>query len=148
MIHSPTVAAARQFLAVVWAGGRPTDAALTAVLDQLLAAYHHTPDAMPSDSDLEAPREGGSEFFKLVGSRFPDFGFYPVADPMEEPGGLTMTGDAVDDIGDITLDMREVVWLADHVGVDDAHWAFRLLFFHWGTHARDLVRYLHGRQFG
>jgi hypothetical protein len=40
-----------------------------------------------------------------------------------------MTGDAIDDLMDITLDMREVVWLADHVGVDDAHWSFRLRFF-------------------
>lgn len=56
-----------------------------------------------------------------------------------------MVGDAIDDLADLTLDMREVVWLADHVGVDDAHWSYRLHFFHWGRHARELSLYLHAR---
>jgi hypothetical protein len=59
-----------------------------------------------------------------------------------------MMGDAIDDLADLTLDMREVVWLAEHVGLDDAHWSFRLHYFHWGRHARELALYLHSRQFG
>ncbi|HET6941361.1 MAG TPA: hypothetical protein VFH89_04275 [Sphingomicrobium sp.] len=59
-----------------------------------------------------------------------------------------MVGDAVDDLTDITQDMRAVVWFADNVGRDDAHWAFRLFFFHWGRHARELSLYLHARRFG
>jgi hypothetical protein len=67
---------------------------------------------------------------------------------MDAPDAPSSIGDALDDLGDIILDMREVVWLADNIGLEDAHWSFRLQFFHWGTHARDLLRYLHGRQFG
>ena len=54
-------------------------------------------------------------------------------------------GDAINDLADLTLDMREVCWLAEHAGVDDAHWSFRLHFFHWGLHARELSFYLHAR---
>jgi len=132
----------------MWDEPIPTDAALTAALDRLVAAYHATPDVGPSDCDIDAPRNGGPTLYQEVGARFPDYGYYPLADPMDEPPAASGTGDAIDDLGDITLDMREVVWLADHVGADDAHWSFRLHFFHWGTHARDLLRYLHGRQFG
>lgn len=150
MDKSPAVEAARHFLSVVWDGDAPSDAALLAALDRLVAAYHKTPDVGPSDTELEAPRSRGPSFEKEVGGRFPDYGFYPVSDPAASPGDekAAMTGDAIDDLVDLTLDMREVVWLAEHVGADDAHWSFRLLFFHWGRHARELALYLHGRQFG
>ena len=145
---SPAIDAARQFLAIVWDGPVPTDAALTVALDRLVAAYHVTGEAEPSDGDLDAPRDGGPALFQRVGARFSDYGLYPLADPTDGPDAEMGWGDAIDDLGDLTLDMSEVVWLADNTGADDAHWAFRLHFFHWGTHARDLLRYLHGRQFG
>jgi hypothetical protein len=73
----------------------------------------------------------GRPLCEEIAKRFPDYGYYPVSDPTGAPGDkeAVMTGDAIDDLMDITLDMREVVWLADHVGVDDAHWSFRLRFF-------------------
>jgi hypothetical protein len=145
MEHSPAIEAARHFLAVVWEGEPPTDEALLAALDRLLAAYHDTPDASPSDKDVEAPREDGTSLAKKVGARFPDFGFYPVADSTKPLEGAAMMGDAIDDLADLTLEMREVMWLAEHQGVEDAHWHFRLLFFDWGRHARELSLYLHAR---
>ncbi|MFL6721992.1 MAG: hypothetical protein ACJ8FT_09365 [Sphingomonas sp.] len=150
MDKSPTIKAARHFLAVVWDGNAPNDAAVLAALDRLVAAYHDTPDVRPSESELEAPRSGGPPLYEVIAKRFPDYGYYPVSDPAGSPGdeAAAMTGDAIDDLMDLTLDMREVVWLADHVGADDAHWSFRLLFFHWGRHARELSLYLHARQFG
>lgn len=144
---SPAIAAAREFLAVVWDGPPPSDAALAAALDRLVVTYHATPDAAPSDSDLEAPRQDGATLHKELSARFPDYGFYPIADPAGLPGAEPpMVGDAIDDLADLTLDMREAVWLADHVSLDEAHWSFRLLFFHWGRHARELSLYLHARQ--
>ena len=146
MQSSPAVEAARHFLSVVCEGDTPTDAELSEALDRLLVTYHTTPDADVSDSDLEAPRQDGASLYKEVSERFPDYGLYPVADPsasVEETMGM---GDAIDDLADITLDMREVVWLADQLTLDDAHWAFRLHFFHWGQHARELLLYLHARQ--
>ena len=148
MSQSPTVGTARNFLSVVWEGERPTDEILLRALDLLLAAYHHTPEAAPTDTDLEPPRSGGPQLYREVAARFPNYGHYPVFDPTASFEEDVMRGDAIDDLADLTLDMREVVWRAEHFGTDDAHWFFRLLYFHWGLHARHLALYLHARQFG
>lgn len=147
MDKSQTVEAARHFLSVVWDRDGSSDEALLAALDRLLAVYHDTPNAGPSETKVEAPRSDGPALYQEVAGRFPDYGLYPVSDPTASPEDAAMMGDAIDDIADLTLDMREVVWLADHVGADDAHWSFRLHYFHWGRHARELSLYLHARQF-
>lgn len=148
MSRSPAIEAARHFLSVVWEGEAPGDEELLAALDRLVAAYHDTSETVPSDMDVEAPRSDGPLLYKAVGDRFPGYGHYSVSDPLEPLEEKSMLGDAIDDIADLTLDMREVVWLADNVQADDAIWSFRLLFFHWGRHARELALYLHARQFG
>ena len=71
-----------------------------------------------------------------------------LTDPTDGPAAKLGWSNPIDDRGDRTLDMSEVVWLADNTGVDDPHGAVRLHFFHCGTDARDLLYYLHGRQFG
>lgn len=139
MESSPAINAARHFLAVLWDGEAPSDEALLAALDRLVAAYHDTPDATPSDTDLEAPRQDGASLYKEVAERFPEYGPYTLHE------GAARMGDAVDDLADLTLDMREVVWLAENLGVEDAHCSFRLCFSHWGRHARKLSLYLHDR---
>jgi hypothetical protein len=148
MEKSPAVEAARQFLSAVWDGEPPTDEALLFALDRLVAAFHHTPEAGPADTDLEAPRAGGPALYSKVAERFPAYGLYPKSDQSASFEDAGMMGDAIDDLSDLTLDMREVVWLADHIGLDDAHWSFRLGYSHWGRHARELGLYLHARQFG
>lgn len=125
----------------------PTDAALAEALDRLVVTYHATPDASPSDDGPDAPEEEGARIREQLAARFPDYGYYPVVDAAGVPGAEPpMVGDAIDDLLDLTLDMRETIWLADHVGIDDAHWLFRLQYFHWGKHARELGLYLHARQ--
>lgn len=146
--HSPAIEAARNFLTVAWEGPAPTDAALSAALDRLLTAYHAAPGAAPSDSDREAPGRDYPSLYKEVAARFPDYGLYPVADPMGQPNEAVMMADAIDDLADLTSDMREVVWFVENLGTDDAYRAFRLHFPHWGRHARELSLYLHARQFG
>jgi hypothetical protein len=148
MDTSPAVEAARRFLSLVREGEAPTDAALLAALDRLILAYHDTPEAVPSDTELEAPRPDGSVLYKDVAERFADYGFYPMSDPIASIDKAAMMGDAIDDLVDITSDLSGILWLADHVGLDDAHWSFRLYYFHWGRHARELALYLHARQFG
>lgn len=145
MEQSPAIEAARHFLRLVWEGDAPSDEALLASLDRLVATYHDTPDVDPSDEDAAAQEQDGASLHELLAERFPAYGFYPIADPAAAPGSAGTVGDAIDDLADLTLDMREVVWLADHVGVDDAHWSYRLHFFHWGRHARELSLYLHAR---
>ena len=87
MSQSPTVGTARNFLSVVWEGERPTDEVLLRALDLLLAAYHHTPEAAPTDTDLEPPRSGGPQLYWEVAARFPNYGHYPVFDPTASFGG-------------------------------------------------------------
>jgi hypothetical protein len=82
-----------------------------------------------------------------MAARFPDFGFYSVADPGDLPGEV-LVGDAIDDLCDIARDLREVRWLADHGHEADAIFAFRFGYqSHWGQHLHDLRRYLYFRQF-
>lgn len=145
MPPSLTVQAARQFLQLVWEGEPPKDEELVAALDRLLAAYHDTPSDQPSDGDRDAPRQDYDSLRSQLVERFPKYGFYPTADATAPLDAPAMVGDAIDDLADLTLDMRDVVWLADHQAVADAHWYFRLHYFHWGLHARELALYLHAR---
>jgi hypothetical protein len=148
MTSSPALEAAKHFLSVVWDGDPPADEALLAALDALVAAYHFTPDGDVSDADVDAPGQEAASLYAEVASRFPDYGLYPVADPTKPLDEALMMADAIDDLADITLDMRDVVWNAEHLGIDDAHFSFRLLFFHWGQHARELSLFLCGRMWG
>ncbi len=138
MDKSPNIAAARHFLDVTWGGEPPSDEKLLAALDRLVAAYPHCPDVEPTETDREAPRADWPQLYKEVATRFPGYGLYPVSDPKASPDDAAMMGDAIDDLADLTSDMREVIWYADNVGPDDAHWSFRLHHFHWGRHAREL----------
>ncbi|MES2988066.1 MAG: hypothetical protein V4808_09185 [Pseudomonadota bacterium] len=73
---------------------------------------------------------------------------YPVADPLAPIDDGKMLADAIDDLADMTRDLREVIWRDEILGPDDAAWAFHLLAYHWGGHARELGLYLHARQHG
>lgn len=81
-------------------------------------------------------------------SAFPSLGLYhaaPAGDVREEPECLI--GDAVDDLVDILLDLREVLWFADRKEIENAYGQFLLSFrSHWGQHLRALQSYLHSQQ--
>ncbi|MBB4149615.1 hypothetical protein ACFSUK_12370 [Sphingobium scionense] len=148
MKSSPIIATAQEFLATVWDGNPPSDDTLLKALDRLVAAYHETPRGDVTDAEIDAPRQDGASLYRQVAERFPHFGYYPVADPTKPLEDALMTADAIDDLADLTLDMREVIWFAEHVSIDDAHFAFRLHHFHWGQHARELSIFLCGRLWG
>ena len=139
---------AREFLAVVWDGDAPDDATLLRALDRLLSRSYEVPFANCADADDEQPAVDGPALFKEVAHRFPNYGMYPVADPLAQIEDDKMLAGAVDDIADITKDLREVIWRDETFGPDDAAWYFRLMHFHWARHARELSLYLHARQFG
>jgi hypothetical protein len=148
MNPSPTIAAAQHFLSTVWDGEPPSDEVLLGALDRLVATYHETPIGDVTDADIDAPRQEGAILYKQVAARFPNYRYYPVADPTKPIEDALMTADAIDDLADLTLDMREVIWFAEQVSIDDAHFAFRLHHFHWGQHARELSIFLCGRLWG
>ena len=144
----PAADIALEFLAVVWEGDAPDDAALLRALDRLLSRSHEVPFAHFADADDEPPAVDGRALYQEAASRFPNFGMYLVADPLAPIEDYTMLTGAVDDIADITKDLREVIWRERTFGPDDAAWYFRLMYFHWAWHARELSLYLHARQFG
>lgn len=148
MNRSNAIAAAEQFLATVWGDKAPSDEALLSALDRLVAAYHQTPPGDVTGAEIDAPRQDGPSLYKQVAERFPAYGYYPIADPTKSLDDALMTADAIDDLADLTLDMREVLWFAENVSIDDAHFAFRLHHSHWGQHARELAIFLCARLWG
>ncbi|ATW02374.1 hypothetical protein [Sphingorhabdus sp. YGSMI21] len=139
---------AHHFLSAVWDGNPPDESELIAALDQLLYNSHSVPFADCAEIDLDPPDRDYPELFKAVSVRFPALGYYPVVDPLETIDDEQTLADAIDDIADITNDLREVIWRDENLGADDAAWYFRLMYFHWGNHARRLSMYLHARQHG
>jgi hypothetical protein len=148
MEPSPTIVAAAQFLSTVWEGDPPSDQTLLQALDRLVVAYHEAPKGDVTDPDIDAPQQDGASLYKQVAARFPNYGRYPVADPTKSLEDALMTADAIDDLADLTNDMREVIWFAEHISIDAAHFEFRLHHFHWGQHARKLSIFLCGRLWG
>lgn len=146
MDDTPTIAAVRDFLALVGAGEPPSDERLAEALDQLAIAYHHAPEGEPADDDRDSPEWNFKARYAALAERFPNLGIYAVADPTEAINDEAMCGDAIDDLADIERDLSEVVWRFENIGAEDAHWYFKLLYrSHWGRHLRELALYLHAK---
>ena len=147
MIKTSVIDAARNFLSTVWGGIPPSDAALAAALDRLFVAYHDIQPLEVTYSELAPPEQEWNSLYNEVAKRFPDYGLYPILNPLEVYEPTLMMADSIDDIADITKDMRDTIWLGKHVGLDQAHSSYVQFYFHWGQHARELSLYLHARQF-
>ncbi len=131
---------------MVLEGAPPADAVLARELDKLALAYHDTPDGEPADDDGKPPREDYQQRYDRLRSRFPEYGYYPVADPSGTLDQEYVLGDAIDDLADIASDLDETVWRFVHLGPDDAHWHFNSLYqIHWGQHLRELSYYLYAK---
>ena len=124
-------------------GEPPTISKLIELLDRLLVSYHDTAIGEEPYWKLDPPERDWKAVYLQAGKRFPDLGLYPITDPSEESIGSMMMGDAIDDIADITSDLRETVWYADNHSNEYADAYFRQLYFHWGRHARELLLLLH-----
>lgn len=143
---TPTIQLVRQFLELLKEGDPPSLIQLSKALDKLAVAYHETPVGDPTEDDVDCPRDDWKARYKTLASRFPDLGYYGVADPLEVPNTEPMTGDAIDDLADIAGDLEEVLWRFERDGADEGHWYFRMLFeIHWGRHLRELQLYLHAK---
>lgn len=139
--------AVRHFLYIVLEGETPTIAALSRALDRLAVAYHDTPGDVPTPDSPEPPERDWA-MAKAIGARFPDFGYYAVANPLIVIDGKPGVGDAIDDLDDIARDLTEVLWYWENRGAQDANWSYRFLYeCHWGQHLHWLRNYLHARQF-
>ncbi len=101
---------ATEFLSVVWEGCPPDDATLLQAVDRLLYRSLEVPHASCAEEDKEPPSTDGPELFQAAAQRFPSFGMYPVADPLASIDDDKMLACALDDIADITRDLRQVIW--------------------------------------
>ena len=138
------ISAAQRFVDLVTVGPVPSVDALARSLDELALSYHDTPVGEPSDCEDE-PKHKSDVTDGEIAARFPDFGYYGTVFGIDVPGEAVV-GDAIDDILDITNDLKEVLWRFDRFGADDAHWYFRMLYqIHWGEHLRGLAGYLYWR---
>jgi hypothetical protein len=143
MAASKTLEAIRDFLNCVVEGAPPSKSDLAIVLDVLALSYHKAPEGEPADTQAEPPSGRYTELYRQLENRFAYFRYYNAADGSEVHDGKLLTGDPVDDLADIVGDLQEVVWRADNLGLDDAHWHFRYLYKnHWGWHLRGLALYL------
>lgn len=103
------------------------------------------------EGDLQVdPAEGepvvdDEHVYQLISAGFPDLGWYPVVYPSDfaDPAEV-LTGDAIDDLRDIYLDLNAFVWTYENVS---KYWAVHgvqaMYRVHWGKHLRDVQSYLH-----
>lgn len=139
---------AHRFLSIVWADEVPDIETLARAIDCLLAQSYDVVSGDCTEEDAEPPSIDGNLLYQDVANRFPYLGFYPFAHPLASIDADRMMGDGVDDLADITRDLREVVWWSENYGLGDAAFCFRLLCPHWGRHARGLSMYLHAQIWG
>src|SRR5690606_34387710 len=101
-----------------------------------------------ADFDSDAPRESYEQAKAYVGERFSSLGYYTTLKParagVDEP--KPTLGDAVADLTDLLLDLREVADLWQRHGEAAGLVQFYELYWvNWGRAARDLQRLLHDR---
>jgi hypothetical protein len=145
--------AAQNYLSAIREGEPPTVVRLLELLDGLMNAYHAVPVTEPDDSDEEVPWKDQhlakwKDWKALLGKRFPDLGYYSMVFDSLEIEAAALTGDAIDDLADIALDLEEYLWRMERFGADDANWHVRFSFeTHWGKHCRGLTSHLHDKAF-
>lgn len=146
---SSTLTTVQDVLRLIEEGEPPGDAALSRALDRLAMAWQDCPPGNLADDDEPPPREGNPDLNGAIGKRFPDYGYYSAADPFAVPDDAPGIMDAIDDLAEIVVDLRDILWRRERFGEDDAHYHFRQSFeIHLGGHVRSLSGYLHARQFG
>ncbi len=94
----------------------------------------------------DSPRMEHDEIRKQVEKRFPSLGYYNTVFEVLEVGESVspITGDAIDDISDITQDLMEVSWCFQNTSENDALWHLENSYStHWGRHLRNLQLYLY-----
>jgi hypothetical protein len=99
--------------------------ALELSLDRLALVYHLA-DGVFEDCDFDAPSQDYDSLRQLAVARFPKFGYYNLPKNVTEKIGKTelLTGDALDDIADITRDLYEVLWYWENESEKVALWQF------------------------
>jgi xanthine dehydrogenase iron-sulfur cluster and FAD-binding subunit A len=121
---------------------------LIRAIDTLVYSLHFIGAEIPpiEESEAELPPTDYRETYEAIAHRYPALGRYWLAlHPVIEEGveGEVAVGDAIDDLADILLALREVRWLKERVSRKDALAALHARYdMHLWMHFHSLRQYL------
>jgi Domain of unknown function (DUF5063) len=118
---------------------------LPALLDRLALAQAYASFTFDETDYPDSPRRNYDELRALISRRFPNYGYYNVAENITTEIGNagTLVGDAIDDLADIAGDLYKVEWCWSNTSEADALFHFEYDFkYHWRQHLRGLQLYL------
>lgn len=120
-------------------------------LDRLALASNYIEYTFDETEYPDCPRADYDVLRSTISPKFPECGYYNVAHHVTTDIGVNSVsvGDAIDDICDIAIDLRQVLWFWHNTSVDNALWHFKENYlYHWGHHLRDLQLYLLKKKLG
>ena len=131
---------------------RPGRLLLTAqrVLPRLYAAALRLPTTWrpPDETAGVEDVEGAREIQQQIGDRISDVRYYTMVAPYESDNADPVVGDLAGDLTDIYVDLRRGMANYRRGQIDAAAWEWQFHFgSHWGRHAVDAIRALHGLAF-
>ncbi len=118
---------------------------LVPVLDRLALAQSFVSFAFDETDYPDSPDQSYDDLRNLVSKRFPNFGYYNVADPITSNIGEagTIVGDAIDDLADIARDLYDVRWYWANTSEANALFHLQQSYqTHWRRHLREFQLYL------
>jgi hypothetical protein len=126
----------------------PEISRLTRAIDTLIYSLHTIGRDVPhiEETELESPIFDYREAYEAIKQRYPTLGHYWLAlHAIMQDGadGELAVGDAIDDLADIFIALREVRWFNEHVDQRNALAALRARYdMHLWMHLHSLRQYL------
>ncbi|HNP36027.1 MAG TPA: DUF5063 domain-containing protein [Woeseiaceae bacterium] len=118
---------------------------LVPVLDRLALAQSFVSFTFDETDYPDSPDQNYDDLRKLVSKRFPNYGYYNVADPITSNIGEAgaSVGDAIDDLADIARDLYDVEWYWANTSEANALFHLQQSYrTHWRRHLREFQVYL------
>ena len=118
---------------------------LVQALDRLALAQSFVSYTFDEAEYPDSPDQSYDELRKIVARRFPNYGYYNVADPVTSDIGeaRTIVGDAIDDLADIARDLYDVQWYWANTSEANALFHLEQSYrTHWRRHLREFQVYL------
>jgi hypothetical protein len=140
--------AIEEFISVVelGTGSTKTDEERVKYLLDFIALALHGINPNGNFDGEEIPENDYNLIRKLAEERFPNWGYYNVAQDVTDKISQTelAVGDAIDDITDIINDLKMVMWSYRNECENNALWHLQDSYLgHWRWHMRNLQVYLH-----
>ncbi|MEO1246215.1 MAG: DUF5063 domain-containing protein [Pseudomonadota bacterium] len=140
--------AIRDFLNLVESTDGTTEDAesrLVPVLDRLALAQSFVSFTFDEADYPDSPDQSYNDLRKLVSKRFPNYGYYNVADPITSDIGEagSIVGDAIDELADIARDLYDAEWYWANTSEANALFHLQQSYHtHWRRHLREFQLYL------